>query len=170
MSALNQHYKPTGISFTLAGTTRTTNSNWFAGRDESGMKKALHKGTYATLNVYFVQLSGGSLGYCYFPKANPSANDKIMDGCVVRFDTTPGGSLNNYNQGKTVTHEVGHFLGLYHTFQGGCYGSGDGIADTTAQRSGTRGCPSNQPDTCPFAAGKGKLLRSNTRDRETIDG
>lgn len=65
MDALNEHYTPVGVSFQLKGITRTTNSAWFNGQQELAMKQALRKGGYDTLNVYFVKLGSGSLGFCY---------------------------------------------------------------------------------------------------------
>jgi hypothetical protein len=155
LAALNQAYAPHQIQFTLKGTTRTVNANWASDGNEMAMKRSLRKGTYDTLNVYFLKDLGSNLGYCYFPDAagaTPGSTTQIRDGCSVLYSTVPGGGATNYDLGHTTTHEVGHWFGLYHTFQGGCNGAGDSVSDTPAQASASSGCPVGR-DSCPSAAG-----------------
>jgi hypothetical protein len=67
---------------------------------------------------------------------------------VIHFGSMPGGHIKNFNLGHTATHEVGHYLGLAHTFDQGCDGHGDYIDDTPAMSVPTSGCPLGK-DTCP---------------------
>ncbi|KAK6349504.1 hypothetical protein TWF696_005788 [Orbilia brochopaga] len=149
LDALNRDYAQIGITFDLKGTTRTVSEKFANDPDEEGtaMKKELRNGTYADLNLYFRKLTGGLLGICVFPENVEEGSDTFKnDGCQCHTDTLPGGSLKPYDEGKTCTHEVGHWLGLFHTFQGGCKG-GDLVDDTPPESSPAFGCPKDR-DTC----------------------
>ncbi|MFZ5439285.1 MAG: pre-peptidase C-terminal domain-containing protein, partial [Myxococcota bacterium] len=149
INVLNQSYASSGWSFVLAGVDRTTNSTWYTVQPdttaERNMKTALRKGGPDTLNIYLANIGGGLLGWATFP--SDYAADPLMDGVVVLTSSLPGGSATNYNLGLTMTHEVGHWLGLYHTFQGGCAAPGDEVSDTPPEASATSGCPASK-DTC----------------------
>ncbi|KAN0062737.1 hypothetical protein ACQY0O_004932 [Thecaphora frezii] len=150
ISVLNNEYAEAGYTFRLAGSETTVNSNWFNNVNqgtsaEASMKNSLRKGGPEALNVYTVQFSGGLLGYATFPWSYSSAPKN--DGIVLQWSTYPNGPLTSYNTGKVLVHEAGHWFGLYHVFQGGCSGTGDGVADTPPQSKVTSGCPASQ-DSC----------------------
>jgi hypothetical protein len=141
----------TGFTFALQETRYHKDDSWFNGgadnaTTERAMKTQTRVGTASTLNIWSADIDG--FGFATFPSWY--SGDPKMDGVVIDYATVPGGSEVNFNLGKTVTHEVGHWMGLWHTFQGGCTKTNDEVADTPAQKSSTSGCPEGR-DSCRLA-------------------
>jgi len=151
----------TGISFHLAthdpagnptnGITRTVNDSWFHDTGDYYGPLAWDPENY--LNFYTIELSNG-LGFALrIPQlASPSLYDGITIHWAAFGRNAPIGPP--FNQGRTATHQVGHHLGLRHTFLGSCVGpnapcytSGDFLCDTEPEALPTRGCPSSR-DSC----------------------
>ncbi|MEU7894696.1 zinc metalloprotease [Nonomuraea sp. NPDC049152] len=137
----------TGMRFRLDGVTVTNRAEWFTNplANDTAMKTQLRKGGSDTLNLYVGQLTPLMLGYstyAFWYQTTPAT-----DGVVVDWRSLPGGTLANFNRGVTAVHEIGHWLGLFHTFENGCTGTGDGIDDTPFQDEPTAGCPEGK-DTC----------------------
>ncbi|WP_437503326.1 zinc metalloprotease [Sorangium sp. So ce1099] len=155
IEVLNAAYAGTRFRFELVGTDRTTNATWYTmgpnttreRRAAREAKAALRRGGPDHLNLYTANPGGGLLGWATFPRSYTS--NPADDGVVVAHYSLPGGNGAPYNLGDTATHEVGHWLGLYHTFEGGCSKTGDSVADTAAEKEPTFGCPTSIiPDTC----------------------
>ncbi len=140
----------TPFRFELAKTTWTTNPAWATvvpGKNERDMKKELYEGDSRTLNVYAADIGGGLLGWAYFPKGYNKGRD-FIDGVVLLDESMPGGTAGKYAEGDTLTHEVGHWLMLEHTFAHGCSAAGDFVADTPREAHPQFNCPQGA-DTCP---------------------
>jgi predicted Zn-dependent protease len=137
IDVLNAAYKDAPLHFSKGGSDEIESSKWFrmtfASEEERLAKAALQKDPAKFLNVYTADVT--PLGWASFPwdRARTPEND----GVVLRHTTLPGGAEDRYNRGATLVHEVGHWLGLYHTFQGGCVAPGDEVDDTPSQADGS---------------------------------
>ncbi|KAJ4122815.1 hypothetical protein NW768_010260 [Fusarium equiseti] len=167
MEVLNETYHPHNIQFILKNVTRTINDEWADsyGTREKGL--ALRQGRYDDLNIFFesgLMAGDKSTGICSFPVKDTVKTGEdgtpwaILDGCHVNPGTMPGGAGQVWNpkdnKGKLATHEVGHWLGLFHVFSGqNCTGEGDLVDDTPAQWEVTNGgCPIGK-NSCPDQPG-----------------
>lgn len=149
LGVLRSSYSGTAFSFGSASIDTAWDPSWaklkYGSQAEDAMKSALRQGDKRTLNVYITTLADDLLGWATFPGSY--ASNPTDDGVVIDTGSLPGGDIANYNQGDTAVHEVGHWLGLYHTFQGGCSKSGDYVDDTPAERSPAYQCPVGR-DSC----------------------
>ncbi len=149
LAILNQAYEPINLQFTIQSITETVAPEWdflFQGSEqEIAMKELLHLPVAEVLNIYVCHPLG-YIGWASFPKQG--AEDDYYQGIVLLDETLPGGS-NPLYEGDTLVHEVGHYLGLLHTFAGRCDGEvHDGIDDTPRHQA-NYGRPPEWTDTCP---------------------
>jgi hypothetical protein len=144
-----------GLRFTFDSIEYIQNDRWFGNQcvnKDLVFKQKHNKDTSKYINFYTCSGSG-YLGWSTIPMDGPDEMD-ASHAVVVAYNSLPSQGLTSYDEGDTGVHEIGHFLGLLHTFSNGqCNeNSGDGVADTPLQKSASSGCPTNR-DSCPSSAG-----------------
>ncbi|MCW3080004.1 MAG: type sorting protein [Segetibacter sp.] len=165
------YFKPffgkTGIQFCLAqqtptgegtsGIERITTTQTSFSPDNDAVKHSTSGGANGWdpkkyYNVWLCTLTSGVLGYATFPNDTGTPDEQ---GAVVDYRSLPGGSLNSYNAGKTLSHETGHYFNLFHIWgddRGECTGSDD-VNDTPNQADASKGCTNGiKTDACSPAA------------------
>lgn len=159
---LNDGFVPMGYQFNLVETTRTVNNSWFYNSTqnsqlETDLKTALRRGDKKTLNVYIIGLWDSSIS-AWSTLPLELAFNVPADGIMLHNSVLLGGSNAVWTLGKTLVHEAGHWVGLYHTFSGGCDDNFDYVDDTpleavpAASWDALGGCPEGR-DSCPDAPG-----------------
>ncbi|OAA44542.1 metalloprotease 1 [Beauveria brongniartii RCEF 3172] len=144
IDGMNSDFKGLGFQFDVQNATHTINSTWAANQDPMVMKRQLRKGDYKTLNMYFVP-TFPTTGGCPFPlNVTADSIEFWRDGCTLLSST--------HNKNHITTHEVGHWLGLLHTFEGNCDKNNDYVADTPAMQMNYHTC-NKTIDTCPDMPG-----------------
>jgi hypothetical protein len=147
----------TRFFFKLKHIDYTKREGWYHaylfGPRDTRAKRKLHRGGNSSLNLYIN--GGGSrrdpvLGWSRFPWQYHRT--PRLDSVSINVAAMPGGSAKGYNLGDTVIHETGHWMGLFHTFQGGCRPPGDGVGDTPYEGSPSFYCTETS-DTCPTDPG-----------------
>jgi Pregnancy-associated plasma protein-A len=155
----------TPFRFRLASIDRRKNTGWYNASAFSPqgnaklreMRRKLRVGDARDLNLYTVGPKFGLLGFATFPGSYNKYPK--LDGAVLFNASLPGGNANFgpgavYNQGDTATHEIGHWLNLYHTFQGSCSRLNDYVTDTPRQYAGSNifACDPSLNTCAPFGS------------------
>jgi hypothetical protein len=152
---------PEGLPFSGIDRVKTARSS-FSVNNEGAKRTALggvdgwDQGQY--MNIWICSLAGGILGYSSFP----DDDDKSLQGVVIDYRAIPGGQYSSYNEGKTLTHETGHFFNLYHTWgddNGACTGT-DYVDDTPNQANSSSACSSGKKFDACTSSGNGIMYQN----------
>jgi hypothetical protein len=145
---------PNGLCTTGIVRVQGTKAAWSRIPDDATLKSLSYWPSENYLNIWVTNLSGLSLGYAQFPVSNLEGLEGFQDGLAVTdgvvIDYEVFGSIDygpftlesNYNKGRTLTHELGHFFGLRHLWGDETCGT-DYVDDTPQQRTSTSSCPSH---------------------------
>jgi hypothetical protein len=175
---IQSRFEPFGIAFQHEASMRqwVVNASW-AGSDRDNfdeMKEALHVGDYRTLNLYIRNITTANYGGTC---TNPWTSEEIwnipfperlqQDGCIINTGSLEGSGHPYLNEGKTAVHEIGHWFGLFHTFEdqgirdppnppNPCWAGNpdDDVLDTPKMRNVGSGTCNMTQNSCPEPAGQ----------------
>lgn len=153
---------PDGEETTGIVRVKGSRSSWSISND-GALKATSYWPAEDYLNIWVTNLSSTLLGYAQFPVSDLAGledadDNRLTDGVVIDYmvfgSVDDDGSFDleeDFNKGRTATHEVGHYLGLRHIWgddDGACGGDGDYVSDTPDQSEESAGCLSHPQTTC----------------------
>ena len=171
---LNYYYNESfNFYFTLDTVTRHENNEWFLfepdeqaneSSDEQQMRSQTVVDPVHYYNIWSIKTEPEdgyiTLGWNYFPFWNSESS--FWQGTTINYTSILSG---------TLTHEAGHYFGLYHVFQGGCNGVNDEVDDTPAMAEDANTSCDNSQDSCPDQGGldpvRNHMNYSNCREEFT---
>ncbi|MBA4057084.1 MAG: Pregnancy-associated plasma protein-A, partial [Marivirga sp.] len=136
--------------------------NQWSINDDSELKSQSYWPAEDYLNIWVTDLSSTLLGYAQFPISDldgleDAEDNRLTDGIAVDYSVVgsredgPFNLNSSFNNGRTATHEIGHYLGLRHIWgddDGACGGDNDYVEDTPDQGDNSDGCPTNPQTSC----------------------
>lgn len=154
VKVLNNGFQKTSIHFITESIERVENEDWshncIAKGQEYMNKLAVSPAT--RLNLYTCWFASPSMvGNAAMPWWY--GENSAYHGVTIHPETLPGGTMVPINLGDNAIHEIGHYFGLFHVFEGGCSDHDDMVKDTPQSAYATYGCPSARVDTCPSQPG-----------------
>ncbi|MEP2772904.1 MAG: choice-of-anchor J domain-containing protein [Fulvivirga sp.] len=148
------------------------NQDSYAVGDQYNMKSQSYWPSEDYLNIWVADLSGGFLGYAQFPVSSlegleDASNYALTDGVAIDYrafgseDKYPLADLSEqYNLGRTTTHEVGHYLGLRHIWGDNSQCSVDDFCEDTPPANGDNGGLANCTFPGPNSCGSDEMFQN----------
>jgi chitodextrinase len=144
--------RPDGTATNGINRVQYTQASWTSGQINSTVKPATIWDRNQYLNVWTVVFGGTSsnlLGYAQFPGGNANTDGVVVVHSSVGSIAMPNPGGGNYARGRTLTHEVGHWLNLRHIWGDATCGN-DLVADTPVHQTSNGGCPAfPKTNNCP---------------------
>ena len=156
LARINHEFNPFGISFRVIDPADFVLMSDADSRDVTSAQRHMpRRGAYRDLNIWVMsRLSGVNQGIGVLPHVTgPGLAFDMTDGVCVTHDALPKADGVPSKLGSSAVHEVGHWLGLMHVFEGKtCGGPGDMVDDTPTQATPSWGC-GEVKDSCPDQPG-----------------
>ena len=158
LASVDPNGKPTRGITRMLGTSESYTVNEFFSKDEILLKSIVEWPTEHYLNVWVVDIANVYIGFSSLPVLSilPGLNiNQEFDGVVIDYRAFGTNNIykyldlyQNYSLGRSLTHEIGHYLGVLHPFGIDDCKDADYCDDTPIQNSSTTDCHKTDSVSC----------------------